>query len=148
VADFISKKTRLEFREHCVTWTCGKISAEFDAADVPCSSGHDPQIGGQRRSLVEQYYHAVDFSRWEDARRVLDVYANALGELEDGIATNTVAAYRLDAEKTLLKLTRLIERDGVCPRPDPPVLTSEGVRERQSWSAFSPLSRSICSAFC
>jgi hypothetical protein len=71
--DIISKKTRQEFREHFVGWTLRTIAMEFDAADVPCDSDFQPTCGGEHRSLVEQYYHAVDFTSWKDVRRVLKV---------------------------------------------------------------------------
>ena len=60
--DIISKKTRLEFREYFVGTTLREISQEFDAADVPLDSEYMPPESGQRRSLIEQYYHAVDFN--------------------------------------------------------------------------------------
>ena len=35
---------------------------------------HDPQIGGARRTLVEQYYSNVDFRSQSDVRKLLSVY--------------------------------------------------------------------------
>jgi hypothetical protein len=57
--ELISKKTRIEFREHFVGSTLREISQEFDAADVPYDADYVSPEPGQRRSLVEQYYHAV-----------------------------------------------------------------------------------------
>ena len=36
---------------------------------------------GQRRSLVEQFYHAVDWTSWRDVRKILRVYEQVLSEL-------------------------------------------------------------------
>jgi len=77
--DLISKKTRYEFREYFHSTTLGEIESEFGAADVPLDASHQPSTSGARRSLVEQYYHAVDFTRWRDLRTVVQ----GLGELRN-----------------------------------------------------------------
>ena len=59
--DLISKKTRYEFREFFVSMTLRQIELEFDAADIVCDTEHTPSVSGQRRTLVEQYYHSVDW---------------------------------------------------------------------------------------
>lgn len=76
--ELISKKTRLEFREFLVGWTLREIEMEFDSADVDCDAQYDPQVGGQRRTLVEQYYHSVDFTVPSDVRKILSAYENVL----------------------------------------------------------------------
>ena len=81
--DFISKKTRNEFREYFVGTTLREIEMEFDAADVPFEGDYEPEVSGMRRSMVEQYYHGVNWSKWRDVRRILTVYENVLGQLED-----------------------------------------------------------------
>ena len=105
--DLISKKTRAEFREYFVGWTLREIEMEFDAADVPLDSNYDPQISGQRRSLVEQYYHGIDWTKWKDVRKILTVYENVLSHLE-GLIENGVEG----AKQTFLSLKKWIERDG------------------------------------
>jgi hypothetical protein len=82
-SDLISKKTRYEFREHLVGWTLREIEMEFDSADIRWDSEYVPQCGGQRRSLVEQYYHTVDFSDWTDVERVLRVFAAIIDSLPE-----------------------------------------------------------------
>jgi hypothetical protein len=79
---------------------------EFDAADVPIDANYNPQISGARRSLVEQYYHAVDWTKWKDVRKVLTVYENVLSNLEEFRGTNEYA------EKAFRSLVKWIERDG------------------------------------
>lgn len=85
MADLISKKTRNELREYFAGTTLRIISEEFAAADIPLDEDYEPLESGQRRSLVEQYYHAVDFSSWRDVQKVLRVYESVLVELEDRI---------------------------------------------------------------
>lgn len=81
--DLISKKTRYEFREYLVNWVLREIEMEFDAADIACDSDYVPELSGARRSFVEQYYHSLDFSRWEDVKRLLVVYENILNQIVD-----------------------------------------------------------------
>jgi hypothetical protein len=80
--DLISKKTRYEFREYFVGWTLREIEMEFDAADVLLDANYEPQISGARRSLVEQYYHSINWTKWKDVRKILSVYENVLNHLE------------------------------------------------------------------
>lgn len=110
--DIISKKTKLEFREYFVATTLREISQEFDAADVPLDADYTPPEPGQRRSLVEQYYHAVDFSSWRDVRKVLRVYESVLLTLEDRIKTPPGGQKEEWAERSLSTLKRCLERDG------------------------------------
>ncbi len=112
MADLISKKTRTEFREYFVGTTLRIISDEFDAADVPIDSDYTPLESGQRRSLVEQYYHAVNFSSWRDVQKVLRVYENVLLELEERIKHPTYGKKDEYAEKQLSLLLRCLQRDG------------------------------------
>lgn len=107
MGDLISKKSRNELREYFVETTLREISTEFDSADVPIDEDYIPNVSGQRRSLVEQYYHSVDWSRWADVRKVLTVYENVLARLED---------YEENGQEYTRKyfkpLLRCIERDG------------------------------------
>jgi len=80
---------------------------EFDAADVPFDEHYNPKTSGERRSLVEKYYHAVDWSNWKDVRKVLSVYESVLNHLE------SLSEGRVEwAEQTFRYLRRWIERDG------------------------------------
>lgn len=112
MTDLISKKTRTEFREYFVGTTLRTISEEFDAADVPFASDYSPPESGQRRSLVEQYYHAVDFSSWRDVQKVLRVYESVLIELEERVKHPPWGDKDEYAEKKLALLIRCLERDG------------------------------------
>ncbi len=75
----VNIKTRHIFREYMVNWwTLRNISDEFDSAEVPCHLEYEPPEPGQRRTLIEQYYHAVDWSNWRDVKKVLKVYESVL----------------------------------------------------------------------
>jgi virulence-associated protein VapD len=111
MSDLISKKTRIEFREYFVGTSLRHISQEFDAVDVPCDADFQPRESGQRRSLVEQYYHAVDFSSWRDVRKVLRVYEAVLVALEEQIR-NQWDGTKDYSERTFSVLKRCLERDG------------------------------------
>jgi len=110
--DLIGKKTRYEFREYFVSTTLREIEAEFDLADVPCDENYEPDVSGQRRSLVEQYYHNVDFSNWDDVRKILIVYGNVLAGLEQAAQSGSGYDNRKWAESKFNSLRKWIERDG------------------------------------
>jgi len=83
--DLISIKTRQLFREYLVGTTLRFISDEFDAARVDCDSAYQPPVSGQRRSLVEQYYHSVNWTDWRDVKKVLQVFESVLHTAENVI---------------------------------------------------------------
>lgn len=105
--ELISKKARIELREYFVRTSLGHIEAEFNAADVCCDWEYEPPVGGQRRTLVEQYYHSVDWAKWADVRKVLTVYENVLATLEDQAENGAEWA-----ATTFKSLRKWIERDG------------------------------------
>ncbi|MEN6356111.1 MAG: abortive infection family protein [Armatimonadota bacterium] len=72
--DIVSKATRAEFREWLVGFYLREIEDIFNAAGVECDSDYEPCISGMRRSLVEQYYHSVDWTNWKQVQPVLDAY--------------------------------------------------------------------------
>lgn len=110
-ADLISKKTRIEFREHFVSTTLRVIRTEFDMADVPFDADYVPTESGERRCLVEQYYHSIDWSKWADVRKVLTVYESVLSTLEDA-AEAEFGFVNEYAKKHFPLLKKWIERDG------------------------------------
>ena len=75
----ISIKTRQVFREYLVTnYVLREISDTFDAENVPCDLKYNPPVSGQRRSLVECYYHAVNWDNPNDVKKVLLVFEDVL----------------------------------------------------------------------
>lgn len=105
--DLISEKTRKEFREYFVEKrTLREIEKEFDAADVPLDKNYQPQVSGQRRSLIEQYYHSIDWTKWSDVEKILIVYEGILNQLEGQIDVSD------NAKKTYKLLRKWLEKDG------------------------------------
>ena len=72
--DLISRRTRREFREWMVSWTLREIEETFSNENLDPDLAYTPPEGGQRRSLIEQYYHAIDFTSWEGVKPLLGVY--------------------------------------------------------------------------
>jgi hypothetical protein len=107
VAELISRKTRTELREYFVGTSLSIVADEFEAADIACDTAYSPKVGGARRSLVEQYYHSLDWTKWADVRKFITVYENVLTHLEDLADGNQEWAV-----KTFGSLKRWIERDG------------------------------------
>ena len=80
--ELISKKTRNELCEYFVSTTLSKIEVEFDNVDIDCDPEYTPTSSGQRRTLVHQYYHSIDWSKWADVRKFIQLYENILNDLE------------------------------------------------------------------
>jgi hypothetical protein len=98
--DSISKRARYRFREHLVGWSLRTITDLFESADI--SRGIVPperMPGGERRSLVEEYYAGVDWASPRDVRKVLSVYEQIL----DGVSDDPTA---------LEPLVSALQRDG------------------------------------
>jgi hypothetical protein len=105
------------FREYLVGWTLREISDEFDSADVPCNLEYQPPVSGDRRSLVEQYYHAVNWADWRDVKKVFQAYEGVLARAQEKEKLNGASiglSYRADAERLGLKrMTDSLRRDGL-----------------------------------
>ena len=67
--ELISKATRNEFREVLTGYVLREIDMLFEAGGLAPRTDYDPQVGGQRRSLVECYYANIDFSSVADIRQ-------------------------------------------------------------------------------
>ena len=112
--DLISKQTRIAFREHLVGWTLRTISDLFDGAGVPFREHVSSALDGQRRSLVEHYYAAVDWTSVSDVRRVLCAYEEVLAALarSRNSSSHDPEWQRQMQEKEWEKLTNLLRKDG------------------------------------
>lgn len=86
-APLIGKKSMYELREYFVGCVLREIELEFDAADISCDTTYEPPVSGQRRSLVEQYYHSIDTTNPRDVQRLLKVFEAALTRLDERIAS-------------------------------------------------------------
>lgn len=107
--ELISSKTRLVFREYMVSWVLREISDEFDAARIDCDLAYQPQVSGQRRTLIEQYFHTVNWAEWNQIKGVLEVFENVLHQAEAAAARDFSPATRKDEVK---KLIHFLGKDG------------------------------------
>jgi len=104
--EIISKATRNEFREFLVGYTLREIEMTFDAGGLAPRKGHDPQVGGQRRSFVECYYANIDFTSAADIKKLLAVYEEVIENLKQ------VAERNPDGPNvTMNALLRRMEKD-------------------------------------
>lgn len=60
MTEIISEKTRIELREYFVQTALAIIEQEFNAIGLAPDFDHTPEVSGQRRLLVEQYYAPLD----------------------------------------------------------------------------------------
>jgi hypothetical protein len=107
--DLISKKTRNELCEYFVGTTLREIETEFDNVDIECDLDFSPNISGQRRTLVHQYYHTLNWLNWSDVRKFVRLYENILNEIEERFENEFIGEESKQLFKTLKKW---IEKDG------------------------------------
>jgi hypothetical protein len=110
--DLISKKTRTEFREYLVGWTLREIRDEFDIGDLAPNLAHQPDMPGERRGLVEQYYHAIDFTRQSDVDKLLQVYEAILVTAEGVASRSQGTTGEPQFENIFANLCQWLRRDG------------------------------------
>lgn len=104
--DLINKATRNEFREVLVGFVLRDIDMIFEGAGLSPKTDYNPPIGGQRSSLVEQYFANIDFGSATDVQKVLAAYEEILLRLERSSETWP------EAKQTIKDLLRRMERDG------------------------------------
>lgn len=105
--ELISKATRNEFREVLTGYVLREIDMFFEAGGITPRRGYDPQVGGQRRSLVECYYANLDFSSATDVKKLLTVYGEVIENLQQVAERNPESQ-----NVTMSALLRRVERDG------------------------------------
>lgn len=107
--ELVSKATRNDFREVLVGFVLREIEMIFEAAGLSPKSDHAPQVSGQRRTLVEQYYVNLDFGNRADIRRLLVAYEEVIEQLqqEQDRVINPEGV-----EATINSLLRRMKRDG------------------------------------
>jgi len=104
--ELIGKKTRYELREYLVNWTLRGIDIEFDSADIDLVEEHQPQLSGERRTRVEQYYHSLDFTKPTDAKKFLRVYEAVLNHIDKSADSSLSGEYEKKAKERLLHWLR------------------------------------------
>jgi hypothetical protein len=109
--ELISKKTRQEFQEYLVGWVLREIRGVFDAADIACNELHRPSAGGQRRSLVEQYYASLDITSPRDVAKLLRAYEYVLHKAFEPTTNFRTGISESDEEKAQ-KLVGWLRKDG------------------------------------
>ena len=113
--DLLSKRTRLEFRDFLSSWTLRQIEKEFDSAEIARDREFRPSVSGERRALVEQYYHSLDFSSPSDMRKLVAAYESILYKAKDNIAKALNGAeirIQIDALIRYLKSDGFIFQEG------------------------------------
>lgn len=78
--ELIHRRTRTAFREHLVGYVLREIRDLFDSEGVSCSP-IEPNVSGERRSLVEQYYATVDWTNPSHVNKVIRAYEAVLAPL-------------------------------------------------------------------
>lgn len=111
--ELLSIKTRQVFRENMVGWVLREIADEFDAAKVDCDLSFQPPVSGQRRTLVEQYYHTVNWADPRQVRQVLQVFESVLYRAEQLAEEVTYTpGWQEQRKKDVEKLIHFLQRDG------------------------------------
>ena len=127
----MSARIRVAVREELVGWTLATIAdlfhAEGFAADPDCT----PNVGGERRRYVEQFYAAVDWTDWDQVRRMLRVVESVLDslrrrEIVDAAYAEAIADSRQQIERLLARDGYFIDDRGAI-RPSWEVLTQDSV---------------------
>jgi hypothetical protein len=124
--DLISRKTCNAFREFLVKWSLREIADAFRAAEVECDGQYAPPTSGQRRILVEQYYHTLDLSRPEDTRRLVAAFQ---GILETAQRQSSSAIDRLLDQEAIAELVSHLKNDGLKYELGKVVATSARARQ-------------------
>lgn len=79
--ELISKATRNEFREVLTGFVLREIDMIFESAGISPRTDFVPQVSGQRRTLVEQYYANIDFCSQSDVRKVVAAFEELMLKL-------------------------------------------------------------------
>lgn len=80
----VSAKVRELFREYFVSnKVLRTIKDAFDWAGIVCDTDFRPDVTWERRFLIEQYYHTINWSDWKDVQKIIQIYENELIELQE-----------------------------------------------------------------
>ena len=86
-----------------------EIDMIFESAGLSPRRDFDPQVSGQRRSLVERYYASVDFSKPSDVQKLVAAYEELMLQI------NARPSQWVDANRqkeVVQQLLSRMERDG------------------------------------
>lgn len=107
-AKFISAGTRTDFREALASHTLQQIKDIFAAGEFEPDLQHRPNVSGERRTLVEQYFANMDLSNPQHMKRLLAVFEELILRLGEGSDWETT----LTQHGTIGKLQSRMEHDG------------------------------------
>src|SRR3954452_22856632 len=108
--ELVSKETRLDVREHLVTWLLPRIEAAFRGADVPFTADYHPPVIGTRRVMVERFYRSLDFTRPADAAKFALVCDEVMRDVDRRLQTEPAAADHYHAARD--HVLHALRRDG------------------------------------
>ncbi|MDA8331245.1 MAG: abortive infection family protein [Candidatus Dormibacteraeota bacterium] len=94
----VSTRIRAAVRELLVEWTLGTIGDLFESEGFKADPQHVPKVNGQRRSYVEKFYAAIDWTDWDQVRRYLRVVERVRDECTE--------------PESLRRLDTMLRRDG------------------------------------
>lgn len=118
----LSRRTLTAIREILVGWTLREIRDAFEGAGIEPDLSHEPDVPGERRTLVERHFSRTELSTPEDERRLLDVFEfvlsrtapdqrlRALGSLErDGFAYRGGRVIPISSAPAMEQLRQLVD---------------------------------------
>jgi hypothetical protein len=116
MTDIISKSARNAFREEFVGYTLAEIDTMFGNQDFVATDKAFPNITGQRRTLVEQYYAGIDFTDRTQVRRLARVFDDVVDNIIRVTNRRTWSSSpdpQIETQRErLAELLRKMERDG------------------------------------
>jgi hypothetical protein len=105
--NLISPATRTEFREVLSSYVLREIADIFSAGELEPNLQFQPPVGGQRRTLVEQYFANIDLANPRDVKKLLKVFEELIFRL-----TNSPDGESSGVQQTVEKLLGRMQRDG------------------------------------
>jgi hypothetical protein len=103
----ISSATKTEFREVLSGYVLREIGDIFSAGELQPNLHFLPPVGGQRRTLVEQYLVNIDLTNPRDVKRLLTVFEELIFRLN-----SSPDAGSSGVKQTVEKLLGRMQRDG------------------------------------
>lgn len=106
--NLISAGTRTDFREALASHTLQQIRDIFAAGEFEPDLQHQPNVSGERRTLVEQYFANIDLANSQHMKRLLAVFEELILRLGDAPDWETT----LSQHGMIGKLQTRMEHDG------------------------------------
>lgn len=138
-AELLSARIRMAVREELVGWTLGAIGDLFQSEGFVADLNHNPRVSGDRRTYVEQFYVRIDWTDWDEVRRMLRIVEAVLDQMRVREQTET---YGDAIANNRERIEAVLRRDGFsfdeqnAIRPRWEVLTQESVRRLPDESAI------------